>query len=136
LTVDGTVWNITCGQDDMTDTVDCIVTNDNAGFSLMFPKGASKPVGLKVTKHDYPGETAMIRVGKDKPFTSDRDGWVTDPALFEQLLKGGVVKTRLTRFPNKVYEDRETAQPISGLDDAISLMQHLQIHFGQISFIP
>lgn len=44
-----TDWGIVCGKDSMTDAVNCIVSNDGAGFGLMFLKGSSTPFGLHIT---------------------------------------------------------------------------------------
>ncbi|MGO7266039.1 hypothetical protein [Rhizobium johnstonii] len=134
LTTPTTGWRLVCDKDAMTDKVNCMAIDEVARFGVYFQDGDEKPLGVKILEHDFPGESAMIRVGEAKPFTSDSDGWVFDQKLVEEIKEGGIVKTRIKVFPNKAYDDFATKRPVLDYGDAVLLMRHMQTNFGKISF--
>lgn len=104
-----------CNKDAISDAVTCHLN--------LMPQGAVKGGGLIqhvdlngniqrscVLGHDYPGQTAAIRVDNNRSFISDENGCVRGSSarsLQAQLLTGTSVTTRRIEWPYLTNRDKE-----------------------------
>jgi len=102
---DKSAWNTACKTDTMTDDVTCYVSHKS--FYIIKSKTGYT---LLVGSEHFPGTAAYVRIGKQKPISSGKDG-IFSPAdsfkIIESVGRQGIVSTRYTKWPYETPVDEK-----------------------------
>ncbi|WP_337027207.1 hypothetical protein [Pantoea eucalypti] len=102
---DKSAWNTACKTDTMTDDVTCYV-NHKSFYIIKNKSGYNILVG---SEH-FPGTVAYVRIGKQKPVSSGKDGVFNSAdslKIIESIGKQETVSTRYTKWPYETPVDEK-----------------------------
>ena len=124
-------WSINCPIDAIDDKRKCNISSGVA--NLFIDYGARKsPASVCALDHDFPGLTAMIRVDKNAPLQTDKEGCVAASSILKQLRNGSEVTTRTVKWPYRGNVDKTAS--LQGLADALDLVEFIQTNMTKLSF--
>ncbi|WP_338494188.1 hypothetical protein VRB23_06720 [Erwinia aphidicola] len=102
---DKSAWSTACKTDTMTDDVTCYVSHKS--FYIIKNKTG---YNVLVGSEHFPGTVAYVRIDKQKPISSGKDGvFSSDDSLkiIESVSKQGIVSTRYTKWPYEAPVDEK-----------------------------
>lgn len=91
-------WSFDCRVDAMSDKRMCSFHRGIGGVFVSYD-GTSSPQSICAFGHDFPGQSAMIRVDKLPPVETDTSGCTSAAPLLEQLIAGSIVTVRRYEWP-------------------------------------
>jgi hypothetical protein len=116
-------WSISCAIDKMSDKRQCNTSNGIGGLFLSYGED-STPQHICVLGQDYPGRTAEIRIDKDAPITTNREGCLPAGRILKRLREGSTLLTRRTVWPYDWGVDKETS--LDGFNKALEVIDRIK----------
>ena len=101
-------WTPECKRDAMTDKVECQIYDYDAEILVLF-LNSSKPNGVCVVGHDFPGRDSAIRIDGNKPIVIRGEACVSDPtkaaAIVTKMQSGATTIIRKYEWPDDFPKD-------------------------------
>lgn len=116
-------WNVDCSIDKMVDKRKCVIYGDYGAPVLRYDFDKS-PQLVCINAHNFPNRTAMIRIDKNEPVTTDEKGCVAAGTVMPQIQSGKVFLARWYKWPQDQPIDTETQ--LMGLSIAIKTASEIQ----------
>ncbi|NTJ00356.1 hypothetical protein G6L07_08460 [Agrobacterium rhizogenes] len=116
-------WDIDCSIDKMVDKRKCVLYGAYGAPVLRYDFDKD-PNSVCINAHNFPDRTAMVRIDKNEPITTDAKGCISASAIMPQIKAGKVFLSRWYKWPNDQPIDTETQ--LMGLSIAIKTVAEIQ----------
>jgi hypothetical protein len=117
-------------DDKISDKRKCNIMPTDADILIDY-QASSVPQQVCILGRDFPWRVGVIRVDKNAPVTTNRDGCVGG-SFAAQLRKGSEVTIRAVKWPYDYNRDKTSS--VAGLVDAMDLVAHIQKNITRLSF--
>lgn len=100
-------WSIGCETDKITDERRCSITSYDAGILVGYT-GQGEPRFACVVKHDFPGRVGALRVDRNEPIITNREGCIAGGKLrrfLAQMRSGSSTVARSVQWPYDYNRD-------------------------------
>lgn len=122
-------WEISCENDAMTDKRGCsIVSSENRLFIFV---EKSKVSHICILGHDFPYRKGAIRMGKDKPITTDYEGCISGNHI-KKLYNAQNISLRYYKWPYDYFKDESSV--IYRLKEAVDLSLFIYKNGNKLEF--
>ena len=122
-------WEISCKNDTMTDKRSCSIVSSENRLFIFIEK--SKVSHICILGHDFPYRKGAIRMGKDKPITTDYEGCISGNHI-KKLYSAQDISLRYYKWPYDYSKDESST--IYRLKEAVDLSLFIYKNGNKLEF--